>query len=510
MIENDVSHTFTDTVRKKFIELGFPKATSGQLSKIILPFKVDPIEKKVFARCDNFFYLEQIVKPYQEEIHDIVKKCWGENFVFEIDNSALDGQEPELVNESSIKTNMTTQNENDIKNVQTLASVQVDIQKNSNLSVKHNTVKKHFDNPVITKPDVSIKFSDTNEISQYTFENFIAVEKNIDALNACQYVVQNSSKTFSKPIFLYGETGIGKTHLLHALGNEFFTKNKQIKVLYVCIHDFVNEIIHKGIRLGKMEEIRKKYNSCDVLLIDDVQSLEKKAVCQTEFFHIVTHLLQKNKQLVMASNKHPKDFKNIDPRLKSRFFQGAIIQMHLPEKLDRIQILKQKANNLRLSLSDNTISVMADLLKTNVHEIEGVLNDIAFKTNALKNSINESNIIKIIHDRLPKTTEISNTKRIDLIDLQKIVCQHFGISLQEMKGKQRYKNIALARHLAIYLAKTYLNLSSTVIATAFARAHHKVVSYSVKKISAFKTINEDAQQHLTILMTHIESRQKKI
>lgn len=478
MIENDISHTFTDTVRKKFIELGFPKATSGQLSKIILPFKVDPIEKKVFARCDNFFYLEQIVKPYHEEIHDIVKKCWGESFVFEIDNSASEPLQSTPSEPTSIERVINQQI----------------VQKSTAIESRHHEQKNDLKSPAFKE-------------SKYDFGNFIAIEKNLDALNACQYVVKNFQHGFTKPIILYGETGTGKTHLLHAIENAFTSQNKHIKILHICIHDFINEIIHKGIRLGAMDDIRKKYNSCDVLLVDDIQSLEKKTVCQTEFLHIMANLLQKNKQLVMTTNKHPKDYKNIDQRLKSRFLQSAIIQTSVPETSARFQIIKQKIKNLNISLSDDSIALLANTLECNVHEIEGALNEIAFKTKVFNNKLTKTHIATIIDNRRPQQQNCNvPIRKISLSELNEMICQYFGLDLTELTGRQRQKKVVSARHLAIYFAKTYLELSSTVIANHFGRKHHKIVSYAVKKITSDSHVHVEMKEHLKYLQHHLESK----
>lgn len=461
MHENDISYTFTDTVRKKFIELGFPKATSGQLSKIILPFKVDQVEKKVVARCDNFFYLEQIIKPYQEEIHDIVKKCWGDNFIFEIDNN-----------------NEIIDNINPIE------------------------VSQPKSNPENKSVEQELHEEET-QISKYTFKNFICGESNVDALNACQYITKNAGK-FAEPLFIYGQTGVGKTHLLHAIGHELFSKNKNIRIIYVSIHDFINEVIHKGIRLGKMEDVRKKYKLCDVLLVDDMQSLEKKKVCQAEFFHIINAVLQRKKQIILTSNTAPKDFKYIDTRLKSRFLQGVILEINLPTKDDRIAIIQGKLHNIRLNISKEMVDFIASNLKTNVREIEGALNDILFKSVALKNSSKaKENIVHVLKQRLPDVSTLQ-AKKQNLKFLQKIVCQYFDIEISVLKSTARNKNLTLARHIAIYIAKERLQFKTCEIATAFERKHHKLVSYAVRKVNTLLNTNNEIKQHIELCMSQYE------
>lgn len=469
MIEKDISHTFTDSVRKKFIELGFPMATSGQLSKIILPFKVDPIEKKVFSRCDNFFYLEQIIKPYQEEIHDIVKKCWGESFVFEIDNNI------------------------EIKVSRNAESSTNDYEKNSQAQSA----------PVLkaTKTE-SENFDLESQIPKFCFKNFIVGECNKEAVNSCQYILKNSGR-FCEPIFIYGQTGIGKTHLLHAIGNEMFKKNSHAKIMYVTIHDFINDVIQKGIRQGKMEEIRRKYKLCDILLVDDIQVLEKKTVCQIEFFHILNTIIQRKKQIIITSNKPPKELKNIDGRLKSRFFQGSIIEIDLPKYSDRVAIIKEKSKILNLNFELDTIEFLASHLKTNIREIEGALNEISFHSNAFKTSINSKEcIVNTIQKRVPEIS-IVHAKKQDLIHLQKTVCHYFDIELSALKGNGRQRNIIVPRHLAIYMAKEVLNFDTYSIVQAFERKHHKIVSYSIKKISELLKTNSE-------ILTHFEILQKKL
>jgi len=469
MLDKDIAHTFTTSIKRKFMELGFPSSTSGHLSKIISPFKIDAVNKTIHSRCENFFYLEQIINPYRDEIHNIVKQCWGDSFVFEIDNKL----NFPLVTDKVIPStpNMPTQTQSD------------EIVKKNPVSVAvHNSTSKF-----------AIQFP-------FTFEAFVPCKSNINALKACHYLLKQNLEQHI-PLCIYGSTGTGKTHLLQASGNAFLQSNPKLNVMYLSVHEFINEVIHQGIRQGKIEEIRNRYKFCDLLLVDDLDVLEKKNSCQIEFFQIISHVIQNKKQIIITANKPPKDILNISSRIIGRVSQGVLVELKKPLINDRIKILQNVSKERNLNISTAQIELIASALSPNIREIFGVLNDFEFqKTFSITQKEQGEQIAQIISNR---GQSFENTKTTTIDHLQKTICSYFNITLSDIKSKKRSHNISLARHVAIYIAKEILKFKSSEIAYEFERKHQKIISYSIKKITKLL-------EHSIEIQAHLNSIQKKL
>ncbi len=453
MLEKDIPNTFALSVKKRFMELGFPLSTSAELSELILPVKIDTTEKKVLSRCDNFFYLEQIIKPYQEEIQSITQDCWGHEFVFQLD--------------SNLKNNALS--ENKPQNIEPI------------ILPKQQPIKK---------PDLP----DTQKNSNvFSFKNYIQYHSNDSAIKACEYIISKQGKQFS-PLLIFSKTGLGKTHLLHATGQKYQEINPNSRIGYISSADFVNEVIHKGIRLGKMEEIRNRYKQCDLLLVDDFDILEKKPACQNEFLNILNSILHKKKPVIICANKPPKEFQHISNRLKSRLLQGILIEIKAPTYADRIKILEINSKIQKIALSNFQIECIANAVQDNVRELNGLLNDIAFQSslNTNQNTLHD-NFADTVSNRIQLNHK---AKQQNFLRLQKKVCEYFNIELQDLQSHKRTQEIALARHLFIYVTKHYLNYKTSEIIKFFGRKHPKIVSYSSKKIGLLSQKNIEVKAHL--------------
>jgi chromosomal replication initiator protein len=312
-------------------------------------------------------------------------------------------------------------------------------------------------------------------ITDFKFETFVRGESNLIAYSACEAVSKNPG-SLSNPLFIYGATGLGKTHLLHSVGHKIQEERKNFKVLYITSADFINDVI-QGIRFGKMESIRRHYIMCDVLLVDDIQFLENKDTCQLEFFHIFNELYLRSKQIVITSDKFPKDIPNIEERLKSRFMQGLLADVEPPGFEDRVSIIEIKSKFLKLDLSRDLIFLIATHAKTNVREIEGILKTILIN----HHMTGQAPTLEYVSHLLKRLSK-SQTNSLDIQTIQKVVSQHFNIKISELISPSREKKIVVPRHIAMFLSKEMMNLSVVDIAEAFERKDHTTVIHALQKI----------------------------
>ena len=324
---------------------------------------------------------------------------------------------------------------------------------------------------------------------ELTFTTFVRGQSNLIAYSACESIAKNPGN-LTNPVFIYGATGLGKTHLLHSVGNEILRQHPTWTIKYVTSVDYMNELI-QAIRFSKQEQFRNKYNHVDVLLVDDIQFLESKDSTQLEFFHTFNDLFQKKKQIVITSDKYPKDIPNIEERLKSRFLQGLIADIEPPGFEDRVAIIEAKAKALLLKLTRDVVLHIATHVKSNVREIQGILNNLAMTQSmtGAPPSIESTNahLRRII--RVP-------AQSLDLNAIQKAVAAHFGIKLSELMSQDRSQRLVVPRHIAMYLSRELLGSATTEIAEAFGRKNHTTVMHAVEKVK--ELIEKDASTRAII------------
>jgi chromosomal replication initiator protein len=455
MSNKKIQQIFTELLNDKFVELGFSKSTALKITKLILQYEI--IENSVISICPDAFYRDQVIGPQTLEIDKIVKKCWGPEFSFRISSHSLQ--------DSSFEKSKKVERKHK-KNHEDQSLSILDIHTDNIFELNSEILKEN-----------SKKSSRSLEPS-FNFSTFVRCQSNFAAYTACETVANNPGN-LSNPLFLYGSTGLGKTHLLHSVGNEILKTNPTSNILYITSNDFVNDVIHKGIKSGKMEEVRKKYNSCDVLLVDDIQFLENKDACQVEFFHTFNELCQKKKQIVITCDKFPKDIPNIEERLKSRFLQGLLVDIEPPGFEDRVALIEIKSKQLSLDLDESECFLIASHAKTNVREIEGLLKDLFIAKETNKNHLSNDLVLNILKRRFPSQTIISD---IDIQFIQKSVAQHYQIKMSELMGQMRQKKLVQARHVAMYLAKELLNLQVVEISEAFGKKDHTTALHAISKI----------------------------
>ena len=319
-------------------------------------------------------------------------------------------------------------------------------------------------------------------LDDYTFENFVEGSSNKFAKAAC-YAVAKEPNTYN-PLFIYGNSGLGKTHLLYAVINYMNKNHEGIKIVYKKCESFLEELI-KAIRDGSTAEFKDKYRSCDVLLIDDIQFLAGKEMTQEEFFHTFSALYEAEKQIILTSDRPPMEIKPLEDRLRTRFEGGLLADVQPPSFELRIAIIKQKADAMGLSVSNDLVEYMAERLQNNIRQIEGVLKRIY-----AVHSLTSAEVTKEKIDEVISIIDPGNIPTDALIEkILSSVSRAYGVPADQMKSKKRTDNVTNARHVAIYLIKQLTELTLKEIGAIFGRDHSTVV-FSIDKVEkSIKTVN---------------------
>ncbi len=312
---------------------------------------------------------------------------------------------------------------------------------------------------------------------KYTFENFVVGPSNRFAHATAEAVANDPGKAYN-PLFIYGGVGLGKTHLLQAIGHYNKKQNPRLSVLYITSEKFTNELI-ESIRNDRMIGFRNKYRHLDVLLIDDIQFLAGKESTQEEFFHMFNTLYEAHKQIVISSDSTPKEIPTIEERLRSRFQWGVIADIQPPDIETRIAILRKKAGAENIFIPDDVVLFLASQIKSNIRELEGCLIRIVAFSSLTGSEVTVDRAKEILKDIITKE-EIAVSITIELI--QNVVSKHFHLDVKEMKSKKRTDAIAFPRQVAMYLARILTEYSTTEIGAEFGGRDHTTVMYACEKI----------------------------
>jgi len=311
--------------------------------------------------------------------------------------------------------------------------------------------------------------------SLYTFENFVVGSGNQFAHAACLAVADNPGRTYN-PLFLYGGVGLGKTHLMKAIVHRCLKKNPSLTICYDTAESFTNEMIN-SIRYEKMPLFRKKYRNIDVLLLDDIQFIAGKERTQEEFFHTFNSLFEIKKQIILSSDKKPQDIDDLEERLISRFQWGLIADIQPPDTETKVAILKKKALSRRIPLSNEVAFLLANSVKSNIRELESLLNRLEACASFYKCTISLEFTQEVLKDFI-KTDNRDPAPE----EIQKLVCKHFTIKLSDLKGKKKNKAVVLPRQIAMYIIRKKTALSFPEIGDLFGGKDHSTVIHSIKKI----------------------------
>ena len=346
----------------------------------------------------------------------------------------------------------------------------------------------------------TIPYSETGLKEKYTFDNFVQGNGNVWAKSAALAVSEDPGLTYN-PLFIYGGPGLGKTHLLNALGNEILKKNPNARVKYIPAESFINEFL-EHLRLNDMEKFKKTYRSLDLLLIDDIQSLSgNKVQTQDEFFNTFNKLHSNNKQIVLTSDRRPEQLENLPERLVTRFSWGLTTDITPPDFETRIAILNSKTEDLDYHFQPDTIEYLAGQFDSNVRELEGALKDISLMAKVKQiNTITVDIASEAIRAR---KQSVSTMIVIPIEKIQEEVGKFYDVSVKEMKGTRRVQNIVLARQVAMYLARELTDNSLPKIGKEFGGKDHTTVIHAHAKIKSM--IETDDK-----LRIEIETIKKKI
>ena len=347
-----------------------------------------------------------------------------------------------------------------------------------------------------TVPDeIVTREPEQNDISvdadyEFTFSSFIVGSSNKFAHAASLAVATNPGGSYN-PLFIYGNSGLGKTHLLYAIRNEIHRTNPEKIILYVKGDDFTNELI-EAIRLNSASDFRNKYRKSDVLLVDDIQFIGGKESTQEEFFHTFNSLYEAKSQIVLTSDRPPKEIKTLEDRLKSRFESGLIADIQPPDFETRIAIIKRKAELLEMNLPDDIVEYIATRLKTNIRQLEGVVKKLKAQSQLYGEKVTINVAQKTISD-------ILNNDQPPPLTVEKIiheVARTFGITSDDIRSSKRNSNISNARQIAIYAVREITDLSMNLIGEEFGNRDHSTIVYAIKQIE--KNMTKDPKLKATV------------
>ncbi|MDO5061599.1 MAG: chromosomal replication initiator protein DnaA [Peptostreptococcaceae bacterium] len=340
----------------------------------------------------------------------------------------------------------------------------------------------------------------SNLVPNHTFDTFVVGNSNRFAHAACHAVAEAPAKAYN-PLFIYGGVGLGKTHLMHAIGNQILNDNPSAKIIYLSTETFMNELIN-SIKDDKNEEFRNKYRNVDVLLLDDIQFIQHKESTQEEFFHTFNALHNSSKQIIISSDRPPKDIATLEDRLRSRFEMGLITDIQPPDYETRIAILRKKSQADKKSVPDNVIEYVAKNIKSNIRELEGAINRIS----AYADLYNKEITLEFAEDALKTLLSGKENKEITVDDIKERVAQYYNVNVDELHQKKRTKELAFARQVAMYISKEYIpNITYSAIGEHFGGKDHTTVMHAVTKISSEMKQKRDVKEKIENIVNDLKN-----
>ncbi len=330
---------------------------------------------------------------------------------------------------------------------------------------------------------------------RYSFDTFIVGSSNQFAHAACRAVAEAPSRSYN-PLFIYGGVGLGKTHLMHAIGHYVLNHLKSLKLTYISSERFMNEMIN-GVRYDRVLDFRERYRSVDVLLVDDIQFLAGKEGTQTEFFHTFNALYDSQKQIVISSDRPPHEIPQLEERLRSRFEWGLIADIQPPDLETKVAILKRKAETEGVPLPDDVALYIAGKIKSNIRELEGSLIRLVAYASLTGREIS----LALAQDVLRNVLQ-HDERAVTIEGIQKYVSDYYQLKHGELKSRNNSKSIAMPRQIAMYLCKSLTNASLPEIGRSFGGKHHSTVIHSIKKIEALRQRDGNFN---TLIHTFLES-----
>lgn len=417
-------------------------------------------ENTICFLAPSNYHIEVLSKKYLDLIQNTLTFLTKKNYiiVFESkENSIEDDSNVEETNEKEIHTNITSDNSKDTN------------ENSNNTKVVNNTISHAIGlNP------------------KYTFENYIIGSNNRFA-HASAVAVSESPGSKYNPLFIYGGVGLGKTHLMQAIGHSIAESYPGFNVIYTTGENFANELV-SAIMNNNSEAFRNKYRSIDLLLIDDIQFLAGKEKCQEEFFHTFNTLFEGGKQIVLTSEKPPKEINLLEDRLKTRFEMGLAVDIQAPDYETRLAILRKKAEKERYVISDDVLIKIATKVTSNIRELEGVFNKLIAYT-----SFTNKELTDAIIDNTIESILVKNTKVLTSTLIIQVVCKFFNIKVNDILSEKRSNNVAYPRQIAMYLCRELINMTFPNIGKDFGGRDHSTVLHAYSKISDEYEKNEETR-----------------
>ncbi len=345
------------------------------------------------------------------------------------------------------------------------------------------------------QPELSYR---SNVNPKHTFDNFVEGKSNQLARAAARQVADNPGGAYN-PLFLYGGTGLGKTHLLHAVGNGIMARKANAKVVYMHSERFVQDMV-KALQNNAIEEFKRYYRSVDALLIDDIQFFANKERSQEEFFHTFNALLEGNQQIILTSDRYPKEINGVEDRLKSRFGWGLTVAIEPPELETRVAILMKKADENDIRLPGEVAFFIAKRLRSNVRELEGALNRVIANANFTGRAITIDFVREALRDLLAL-----QEKLVTIDNIQKTVAEYYKIKVADLLSKRRSRSVARPRQMAMAMAKELTNHSLPEIGDAFGGRDHTTVLHACRKIEQLREESHDIKEDFSNLIRTLSS-----
>ena len=388
-----------------------------------------------------------------------------------------------------IKSNKNTEIKNENRSIE-----QGNQANNANIDVKIKGTEKNTSSKQ-NKELISTLQMSTRLNPDYNFETFVRGNSNQLAYAIGLHVTTKPGNKSHNPLFIYGGVGLGKTHLMQAIGNEGLKKNSKIKIRYLHANDYVQDVVKASMRQG-FDELKKYYNSLDLLLMDDIQFIAgDKTKTQEEFFYTFNTLLDKEKQIIMTCDTYPKNISNLNERLISRFASGLTVEIQPPELEMRVAILKRKAEKSNITLDDEVAFFIAQNIKSNVRELEGALNKVIYHAHFSSKGIS----VPIAKEALMDIFALEN-RSISIDNIQKTICAFYKISISDLLSAKRMQIIVRPRQIAMSLAKELTQLSLPAIGQAFGGRDHTTVIHAQKTITILRKENEQIEKEYKILI----------
>uniref|UniRef100_A0A3B0M6G9 Chromosomal replication initiator protein DnaA n=1 Tax=Arsenophonus endosymbiont of Trialeurodes vaporariorum TaxID=235567 RepID=A0A3B0M6G9_9GAMM len=441
-----------------------------EFSMWIRPLQAELSDNTLALYAPNRFVLDWVRDKYINNINELLSDFCGSNvpaLKFEV------GNKPQI-NASGTSTH-------------TVANKTISTPINS-------TVRPSWDKTQV-QPEIAYR---SNVNPKHTFNNFVEGKSNQLARAAASQVADNPDGAYN-PLFLYGGTGLGKTHLLHAVGNNIMAHKANAKVVYMHSERFVQDMV-KALQNNAIEDFKRYYRSVDALLIDDIQFFANKERSQEEFFHTFNALLEGNQQIILTSDRYPKEINGVEDRLKSRFGWGLTVAIEPPELETRVAILMKKADENQMQLTNEVAFFIAKRLRSNVRELEGALNRVIANANFTGRAITIDFVREALRDLLAL-----QEKLVTIDNIQKTVAEYYKIKVADLLSKRRSRSVARPRQIAMALAKELTNHSLPEIGDAFGGRDHTTVLHACRKIEQLREESHDIKEDFSNLIRTLSS-----